>query len=456
MKLAVGDNNPSLTESLCMWAFYPSLKGCCVVLIEVDNSYSRITCMSAQVEKQVHELLSYTVDAQSAFFGGYGPRKKCMMDKKGYFPTGLVDTVCLSIRSHKFQINDLRIAPPSTYLLPRRALSEAPYATQWQALDAAICSARGCISMPTGSGKSYVIWLVAANLNLKTLVIVPSLEIKRQMSASLKDLKNVRVENIDSKALPTLTNFDCLIIDECHHAAAKTYQKLNKTAWKGIYYRFCLSASPFRNNTEETLLFKGIAGEVIFEQTYQQAVDAKQIVPVEAYYADVPNKDTGSYAYAQVYSDLVVNNEVRNTLIATQLTSLREINNSALCLVKEIRHGRILSDLTGIPFINGQDEDSRKLISKFSDGELKVVIATEAMMGEGVDSRACEYVLIAGLGKAKSAFLQKCGRGVRNFPGKKSCKVIIYKDKSHKFTLKHFNEQKKILREYYGVEAIKL
>src|SRR5665213_447580 len=228
-----------------------------MIQIIVDNSYSKVTGLSVKQEKELKEVLSYTT---GSFFSRFGPTKKSMLNKRGEFPTGLLPKVEGYLSKLGYARKDLRKAPKIIF---NGFEMSGTYPAQIAASEAALIHGQGIISMPTGSGKSRVIKMIAAALNLKTLIIVPSLEIKRQLSETLQDLQNVTVENIDSKALKTLTGFDCLIIDECHHAAAKTYQKLNKTAWKGIYYRFCLSASPFRNNDEETLLFEGIAGQVI-------------------------------------------------------------------------------------------------------------------------------------------------------------------------------------------------
>ena len=111
------------------------------------------------------------------------------------------------------------------------------------------------------------------------------------MQYTLSGLKNVTIENIDSKALskPTM-QFSVLIIDEGHHSAAKTYHRLNKHAWSEIYYRFFLTATPFRNDSEETLLFEAICGEVIYKLNYIDAISKGYIVPVDAYYLENQNK----------------------------------------------------------------------------------------------------------------------------------------------------------------------
>lgn len=424
-----------------------------MVTVTINNSYSNIAGLNAKQEKLLRDQLSYTVGGSSAFYSGYGPRKKSLLDKHGGFPTGLLYRVAAFLTPGDL-IKDLRHLPISKLQL--FSTWGSPYQWQTDAVKIAGESHRGIISAPTGTGKTAMALMLILRLNVKTLVVVPSLEIKKQFIEAIGALKNVTVENIDSTTLKTLTDFDCLIIDEAHHVAAKTYQKLNKTAWTKIYYRFFLTATPFRNDTEETLLFESIAGKVIYKLDYITAIKENYIVPVESYYIEIPKQNTDAYSYAQVYKELVVQNILRNEIISKLLFRLSIAGNSTLCLVREVEHGQILSDITGIPFVNGADETSRSYIEQFNNGACKVLIGTTGIMGEGIDTKPCEYVVIAGLGKAKSQFMQQVGRAVRKFPGKESAKVIIIRDTSHKFLLRHFNAQKTILKNEYGVVCQKL
>lgn len=424
-----------------------------MVTIEIGNSYSRITGLSAQQEKELRQVLSYVVGGSSAHFSGYGAKRRSLLDKKGNFPTGLYSRVHSACIKHATcpKIVDTRAYPGRAFMT-----TVTGYKWQLEALNAASKYGRGILSAPTGTGKSRVIHMICQQFGLKTLIVVPSLEIRRQLAANLKGLRNVTVENIDSKSLQTPMNYDCLIIDEGHHVAAKTYHKLNKTAWGGIYHRFFLTATPFRNDTEETLLFEAIAGQVIYKLDYLEAIKENYIVPVEAFYVPVPKQPTDACTWAEVYRELIVNNEPRNIIIGALLARLHAAGQSTLCLVKEIAHGKILSEMTGLPFISGVDEESRSYITPFSNGEIPVVIATTGVMGEGIDTRACEYVVIAGLGKAKSQFQQQVGRAVRTFPGKETAKIVLFRDESHKYCLKHYRAQAKILKEEYGVKPERL
>lgn len=434
-----------------------------VVTIEIGNSYSKINNLPSGPFNRLRKLLSYSPDKQAAYFsGGYSTLRYCI-DKQGNFPSGHLKRVEAFLKEEKtpyVQLSDidawLKIKSVGHYPVFPFPL----YPDQELAAEYAGCRGRVIISAPTGSGKSIIIARIIANLSVRTLVVVPSLSIKEQLKSVIKsimgDMSNIVIENIDSPNLKKLTDFDCLIIDEAHHVAAKTYQKLNKSNWAGIYYRVFLTATPFRNQTEETLLFEGIAGTDVFTLTYKDAVKKGYIVPLEAFYIELPKRSTDAVSWQQVYNELIVNNADRNAIIAQLLLNLSIAGKSTLCLVKEIKHGNNLSDLTGIAFANGQDEDTRVFIGAFASNKIKSLIGTTGVVGEGVDTKPCEFAVIAGLGKAKSALMQQFGRAVRTFPGKETGKIILFKDKSHKFTIRHYNEQVKLLLDEYGIVPIKL
>lgn len=424
------------------------------VKLTINNSYSRVEGLNTKQFNELRKILSYKVDTYGSF-----PRTAYCIDSKGFFPSGLLPRVKKFLLLLPHTETDSRRVPS----LPGAIQTwKGPKPFKWQedAATAALRAHRGILAATTGTGKSLLIALIASRLNVKTLVVVPNLELKQQLKASLKafmeDSSIVTVENIDSKRLQSLKNYDCLIIDEAHHAAAKTYRKLHKQAWTCIFYRFCFTATPFRNQSDEQLLFEGVAGRPIYTLDYKTAVQCGYICPIEAYYVDLPKTEIDSNSWAEVYSKLVVNNTYRNQVIADMLLNLDSAGKSTLCLVKEIKHGNQIQALTAIPFANGQDEASREQIGAYSMGQIKTLIGTNGIVGEGVDTKPCEYVIIGGLGKAKSAFMQQCGRGVRRYKDKETAKIILFKDRSHKFTLRHFNKQKLILKEVYGIQPVKL
>lgn len=445
-----------------------------MIKITIGNSTSQIEGLSIEQHKKLAKVLSYTVDPQSIYFGGgYQPRQRSLLGTKGDFPTGLLYLVTKWLEPAKVPpvIVDTRVVPKPCPGLIKAKLAHTPYPEQKAAAEAAKALKRGIICAPTGCGKSLIVALIAEKLQVPTLIVVPSLELKRQLTSTLQSIfgaskvgdyrqsRVIAVENVDALEEKPELIYQCVIIDEFHHSGAATYRKLNKKSWNTVYYKFGVTATPFRSQDNERLLLESVLSKVIYRVDYKTAVEKGYIVPLEAYYIEVPptlDIKGNSTSWASMYSELVVNNDKRNELVSQILVKLHVIGASTLCLVKEIDHGQQISDMCNLDFAHGSNEHTPKLITAFNEERINALIGTSGILGEGVDTRPCEYVIIAGLGKSKNAFMQQCGRGFRRHGDKESAKVIIFKDTSHKWTLTHFRAQCKILMEEYGVKAIKL
>lgn len=445
-----------------------------MITLHIDNSECRIENLPIAHTKELKNILSYTLPTTNQYYtGGFAASKRYLITAKGVFPTGLLYLVEKFIKDKNLIIkrNDIRRAPRRQDGLFSLNLGFDPYPEQTAAADTVLRVSRGIIVAPTGLGKSAVISMIIQNLQVPTLVVVPSLELKKQLTSSLRtwlgadkvgeiaDRRPVAVENVDSMSttLPA-KGYDCVILDEFHRSGAATYRTLNKKCWNGIFYRFGLTATPFRSQEHERLLLESVLSKVIYRIEYQTAVDKGYIVPMQAFYIQLPKTPVkgNKNSWPSVYSELVVNNEYRNNVIRELLVKLQTNNLSTLCLIKEIQHGENIIQGTDIPFIKGENKDNRIKLLEFNLREFPVMVGTTGVVGEGVDTKPCEYVIIAGLGKSKNQFMQQVGRGFRIYPDKKACVIILFCDNSHKWTRAHFSAQCKYLLEEYGIQPTKL
>lgn len=438
-----------------------------MITLAIDNSSSQVTGLDIYQLNKLRMLLSYTVDAYNSRYSHGAATRRFLCSKKGEFPTGLLYLVqpFLTELGGPVTTYDLRKRPAPRQGLFRLGPHPTPYPQQVNAADAVLERSRGIVVAPTGAGKSLIIALIIEKLQVRTLVVVPTLELKRQLTETLRGYFGegavgelgalCAVENVAALDVTVpLKGYDCVITDEYHHAAASTYRKLNKNCWTDVYHRVGLTATAFRSQSNERLLLESCLSEVIYKITYQEAVENGFIVPVEAFFFNLPKrKKVAGNTWATVYKELVVQNTDRNLLIAETMKRLR--GKSTLCLVREVEHGAILSQLTGVPFASGVDGNTAELVEEFNKGG-RQLIGTVGVLGEGVDTRPAEYVIVAGLGKAKTQFMQSVGRCLRRYPGKESGKVILFKDPSHKWTLTHFKEQCRILKEEYGTKEIEV
>lgn len=446
-----------------------------MIQLQIKNSISTISGLSIQQHKALKQVLSYKIDSQQAYFSGSWKNRRYLLGNTGNFPTGLlylVEGFCEK-EGIRVEVEDLRVRPRGESNKFTATFPFDPYKEQFEAAHACLNEDRGIVSAPTGTGKSLIVAMIVNLLQVRTLIVVPSLELKRQITESLQDIfksqkvgsfsdnADIAVDNVDALDPKIEAKYDCVIIDEFHHSGAKTYRELNKKSWRGVFYRFGITATPFRSNENERLLLESVLSKVIYRLDYSTAVEQGYIVPIEPYLIQVPTTPTNAYTYAEAYSELIINKSQRNQLLVELVTRLYNAKQSTLVLVDQIKHGEeIQQSLASIgvhvPFANGQDEDSRRMILEFNQQKYPVLIGS-SILGEGVDTKPCEWVILAGgTGKSRGKLMQACGRAVRKFPGKESAKIITFYDASHKFFKKHHAAFVKTMREEYGVKPVNL
>ena len=128
---------------------------------------------------------------------------------------------------------------------PRLNLQPRPY--QREALRNWLASnGRGVVVLPTGAGKTVVAFMALEQAPVRTLVVVPTIDLLQQWRAGLVEKAGVPEEEVgvvgggerrpraitvmtyDSAAMPRrdLSPYGLLIVDEVHHLPAPTYRAI--------------------------------------------------------------------------------------------------------------------------------------------------------------------------------------------------------------------------------------
>lgn len=166
---------------------------------------------------------------------------------------------------------------------PALALIPRPY--QEEAIDAlARHGGRGLVVLPTGAGKTVVALALAARLGVRTLVVVPTIDLLTQWRKSLADglgypldeigvvgggkrtLRDLTVITYDSAAMPhrRLDGFGLLVVDEVHHLPARAYRAIAGKV--NAPFRLGLSATPERSD-DGHLDLDHLIGPVVYRRS---------------------------------------------------------------------------------------------------------------------------------------------------------------------------------------------
>lgn len=146
-------------------------------------------------------------------------------------------------------------------------LDLTPRSYQREALEAWLRHyGKGVVVLPTGAGKTVIALLAAAHLGLRTIVVVPTIELVYQWHRALSNhlgypksevgmigggkrtIRDLTVVTYDSASMPArrLDGFGLLIVDEVHHLPARAYRAISRKV--NAPFRLGLSATPERTD----------------------------------------------------------------------------------------------------------------------------------------------------------------------------------------------------------------
>lgn len=318
------------------------------------------------------------------------------------------------------------------------------FSGQKEALRAMLAQEQGIIVAQPGFGKTQVALAFAAISETPTLVLVHTKDILQQwidrcaqvvpsatvgkIQGPVFSLGEITVATIQTfrnlvQTEPMLKKrFGCVILDECHHAAASSFEKvLNEMPAK---YRFGFTASQTRADGQHPYI-RLVLGPIIYKQKFNSKVPV-QVVPVKDakfYYGY-----RGSWDWRNLIEALVTD-EKRNAVIASIADEEIDLGNSTLVLSREIKHleniHALMSHADEVPILKGElpAVERHAILEKFRNGEITCVLATQ-LADEALDVPILSRVILTYPGKHDGRLVQQIGRALREHDEKLD--AVIY------------------------------
>jgi superfamily II DNA or RNA helicase/SOS-response transcriptional repressor LexA len=222
------------------------------------------------------------------------------------------------------------------------------------------------------------------------------------------------LESIDPR------DFDYVVIDEFHHAAASTYQKLLRHVQPR--YLLGLTATPERGDGAELLAL--CDDNLVYRAGLRAGLDARLLVPFHYYavmdavdYAPIPWR-SGRFDEAELTRALATREHAEAALAALDARTSRD-SRRALVFCCSVAHADFMAE-----FLRGQGIAAAAVHSratsatrtdalrKFKAGELVALTAVD-LFNEGLDVPDIDAVLMLRPTESPVVFLQQIGRGLR-------------------------------------------
>lgn len=254
----------------------------------------------------------------------------------------------------------------------------------------------------------------------------------------------VSIQTFNSKNLHEFTNddfYDYIIVDEFHHAAAPTYEKLLE------YYKpeilLGLTATPERMDNKD--VFKYFDGRIAAEIRLGEAINRKLLSPFQ-YFCVSDNVDLshlkwnkGGYEISEL-ENVYTKNEQRAELIVNSINkyvnNIDEVIGVGFCV--SVKHAEYMANFfnkLGIPSIsldgNSKDEVRNNAKERLVKGEIKFIFVVD-IYNEGIDIPEINTILFLRPTESTTVFLQQLGRGLRLSEGKECLTVLDFIGQAHK------------------------
>lgn len=247
--------------------------------------------------------------------------------------------------------------------------------------------------------------------------------------ASVQSLTSFGIDQIPPDA------FDIVVVDEFHHAEARTYRKLlNRLEPREL---LGLTATPERGDGLDVRSFFG--GHVAAELRVWDAVQAGLLAPFH-YFGVSDGVDLTRVAWRQgryapdELDRLYTGSQARARLVLKQVRDkiLQPGRMRALGFCVSVRHAEFMAacfNEAGIASValSGQSRPEERdiAISRLRSGEVNVIFSVD-VFNEGVDIPEVDTVLMLRPTESPTIFLQQLGRGLRLSPDKDVLTVLDF------------------------------
>ncbi|AGK55853.1 TOTE conflict system archaeo-eukaryotic primase domain-containing protein [Bacillus sp. 1NLA3E] len=409
--------------------------------------------------------------AQAKRFSTFGLQRiiNCSWEDSEHLilPRGCLEDVIKLIKEWKIEIEvqDLRYEGEKLEVDFNGTL--APL--QEQAVSNILEHANGLLSATTGFGKTVIAADIISKRKINTLILVHRTQLQKQWVASLSSFLNIPSKEIGQigggkqkitgkidvatiQSLLTngqlksfLTLYGQIIIDECHHVSAFSFEKVLKQL--RAKYILGLTATPIRRDGLHPIIFMQ-CGPIRYK------VDAKTQAKVRPFTHRLISKTTVFRTNETDIKDIfhaLSNDENRNQHLFDDVLNELDQGRSPIILTERIEHLEKLRMMfkgfaKNIIILTGHTSKKERIkelerLAKIPDSEERLVIATGKYIGEGFDDARLDTLFLAMPISWKGTLQQYIGRLHRIHSNKTEVRVYDYVDQKVPLLLKMFEKR---------------
>lgn len=235
-----------------------------------------------------------------------------------------------------------------------------------------------------------------------------------------------------------IKDYGMVIVDECHHVSAFSYEKVLKST--KAKYVYGLTATPARKDGHHPIIFMQ-CGPVRYRDDAKKQAERRPfehfIIPRFTSLRVPLDKNEKDISINELYAEIVVN-EMRNQLIVDDVVKCYENGRNCIVLTERTAHVELLvKELSKripdvISAVGGMGvKETRETMARIANTPMDkplVLVATGRYIGEGFDEPRLDTLFLAMPISWKGTLQQYAGRLHRLFEGKSEVQIYDYID----------------------------
>lgn len=254
--------------------------------------------------------------------------------------------------------------------------------------------------------------------------------------ASIQSLHRAGLADLDP------THFDVVLVDEFHHAAARSYRAL----LDHVEPRELLGLTATPERADGLPILDWFDGAISAELRLWDAIDQGRLVPFEYYglhdgvdLREIPWRRGRGYD-VEALSNVYTGNDAWARLVLKQLQRHADDIGAlrALGFCVNVEHARFMARIfqgAGVPATavwgDSPQAERRTALDRLQRREIAVLFSVD-LFNEGVDLPNVDTLLLLRPTDSPTLFLQQLGRGLRKHEGKTRCLVLDFVGQHHR------------------------
>lgn len=240
--------------------------------------------------------------------------------------------------------------------------------------------------------------------------------------------RNSQGEDVVSASVQTLTRrlshfrpdeFDMVIVDECHHSAARSYRRILDYFAPRLTLGF--TATP---NRGDKVRLDDVFSRIIFQRDLKWGIENGYLTDIHCLRVDIGYDLSAVRTRLGDYAPGELEEAMDGTAGAIAEAYQKYAKGATLIFAVSVHQCQeIARRISGAVVVTGETKNRGEIIRRFTSGEIPCIVNC-MVFTEGTDIPRVETVIIARPTQSETLYAQMVGRGLRLYPGKERLTLI--------------------------------